>query len=90
MLWTVLYEKGLPWNCISLIRTGHMNTQLIPKRNGEIGSSMRNNKGVFQGGPLSTTLFIIYFDIVMTDYIDELPEDIRHSTAHPHCKSRES
>ena len=72
LLWEILYEKGLPRDCIRLIRMGHTDSQLRPKYKGAIGTSTHNNRGVFQGSPISAMLFIIYFDSMMKDYAQNL------------------
>ena len=68
ILRTILYEKGIPWNFIKQIRSGHMGNKLCPKYKGITGSQMYNNKGVFHGSPVSATMFIIYLDHLMGKY----------------------
>ena len=67
ILWAILYGKGVPWNLIKQIRSGHKANKLCPKYNGVIGPQMYNNKGVFQGSPISAMRFIIYFDQLIGD-----------------------
>ena len=79
LLWAILYERGLPSNLIKIIRMGHQGTKLRPKNNGIIGEKVINNKGVFQGSPLSAYLFIIYIESMMEDYNNSLkPETIQN------------
>ena len=78
LIWAILYGKGLPWDCIRLIRMGHTNNQLCPKYKGAIGASTHNNRGVFQGSPPSAMLFITYFDSMMSDYTQNLKGEIEH------------
>ena len=66
--WTALYKKGLPEPMIRRIRMGHEDTKLRPKAKGTLGKKQINNKGVFQGSPLSALLFIIYFDHMLEMY----------------------
>ena len=65
ILRTILYERSLPSNIIKIIRMGHQRTTLKPKNNGVLGKSKKNNKGVVQGIPLSSYLFIIYAERMM-------------------------
>ena len=71
LLRTVLYKKGLPEKMIKRLRMGHENTKLRPKAKGNLGKKQINNKGVFQGSPLSALLFIIYFDHMLEMYTKE-------------------
>ena len=73
-LLTVLAEKGLPINMIKIIEIMHRNTQLRPKQNNKLGSSIENNTGCFQGSPLSALVFIIYADEMMEKYEEYLKE----------------
>ena len=59
ILWAKLYEDGLPFNIAKTIKMAHEGNKLIPKCDGYIGKSGNNNKGIFQGSPLSSTLFAI-------------------------------
>ena len=68
ILWTILYKKGLPWDMIKQIKSGHMGNRLCPKYKGMIGPQMYNNKGVAQGSPLSPMVFIIYYGHMVEDY----------------------
>ena len=62
ILWAILYEKGVPWDLIKQIRSGHLGNKLYPKYKGTVGAQVYNDKWVFQGSPISAILFIIYFD----------------------------
>ena len=64
----ILYESGLPSNLIKIIRMGHIGTCLRAKNVGRIGRKTENNKGAFQGSPLSAFLFIIYAENMMGYY----------------------
>ena len=68
LLWTTLYKKGLPWEMITHIRSGHQNTTLRPKIKNKYGNATQNNVGVFQWSAISALLFIIYQDDMMEDY----------------------
>ena len=72
VMWTILYESGLPENLIKIIQIGHNGIKLCAKNNGKIGSKVNNNKGVFQGSPLSAFLFIIYIESMMEKYESKL------------------
>ena len=67
-IWTVLYEKGIPWEMIARLRMCHMGNKLCPKYRGAMGKYIYKNKGVFQGIPIRAMLFIIYFDDIMAKY----------------------
>ena len=56
---------------------GHLGTNLKPKSNGQLGNSVKNNnnKGVFQGSPLSAFLFIIYAESTMGEYGNNLKNE---------------
>jgi len=61
-----------------MIRVRHQGTTLQPESNGVIGSKVKNNKGVFQGSPLSAYFFIIYAESMMGEYGNSLkPETIQ-------------
>ena len=45
ILWTVLYEVGLPINFIKMLKMGHEGNKLKPKCDGYIGQGGRNNNG---------------------------------------------
>ena len=77
ILWTTLYEKGLPWDLIKQIRSGHCGNYLAPKYKGKIGGKINNNKGVFQGSPISPLLFIIYFAHVLENYEEKLVKNYK-------------
>ena len=77
VLWTTLYESGIPINFINNIRAGHMNNALRPKVNGEQGTRQSNNTGVSKGSPLSALLFIISAERMMQSYSDKLPQMIK-------------
>ena len=77
ILWAVLYEQGLPINLIRIIKLGNKGTCLRAKNNGKVGNKTENNKGVFQGSPLSAFLFIIYDERMMQDYVNNLNNDTR-------------
>merc|ERR1712112_158607 len=79
ILWTVLYEKGLPWDFIKQLRSGHLGNQLCPKYKGFIGTKCYNNKGVFQGNPISAMVFIIYFAKLVEHYELNLDKEIKES-----------
>ena len=75
--WAKLYESGLPRNFIRLLKMGHEGNRLQPKCDGYIGNYETNNKGVFQGSPLSATLFKIYAEQMIKPYNKNLPDTIR-------------
>ena len=65
---------------------GHEGNKLIPKCDGYLGESENNNKGVFQGSPLSATLYIIYGGQMVKRYNTNLPQEIQNNT--PPLKTR--
>ena len=67
-LWWILYEKGLPIKFIDLLIKGHSGNTLVGKINGVHSREINNDKGVFQGSPLSALLYIIYGDGIMGEY----------------------
>ena len=67
LLWTTLYQKGIPEETIRHIRRRHTVTKLAPKYKGKYGKINENNIGVFQGSSISALLFIIYLDDMMDD-----------------------
>ena len=77
ILWAILYEKGVPWELIKQIRSGHKGNKLCPKYKGVLGPQMYNNKGVFQGSPISAMLFIIYFDHLIGQYEKQLSQQYK-------------
>ena len=87
ILWPKLCEAGLPLNFIRTIKVGHEGIKLTPKCGGYIGKSEDNNKGVFQGSPLSATLFIIYAEQMMKQYQENLPT---HTKRNAHNENKES
>ena len=68
MLRATLARTGLPREWIREIRAGHTNNTLRPKIQGQLGGKIKNDKGVFQGSPLSALLFIIYQNEMMEEY----------------------
>ena len=68
----VLYEKGLPIKIINGIIKGHGNNLLQGNHNGTRGRKVNNNKGVFQGSPISALLYIIFAGGIMDGYEKEL------------------
>merc|ERR1711990_1206622 len=68
---TILAKKGIPEYILKLIYIAHKNTTLAPKQKNQIGKTIKNNNGCFQGSPLSALIFIIYADEMMEDYEKE-------------------
>ena len=68
ILWAILYGRGAPSSFVKIIRTGHLGTNIKPKSNGPLGNSVRNNKDVSQGCPLSAYLFIMYAESMVGEY----------------------
>ena len=77
ILWTVLYEKGIPWDMVKQLRMGHIGNKLRPKYKGNKGTYMYNNKGVSQGSPISAMLFIIYFDSLIENMKTNSPHKLQ-------------
>ena len=71
-LWWTLYRKGLPIRLINFIINGHSDNTLSGRHNGNIGKAVNNDKGVFQGSPISALLYIIFADGIMEEYKEEL------------------
>ena len=67
ILWKKLYEAGLPIDFVKILKIGHEGNKLRPKCDGYTGNG-ENNKGVFQGSPISATIFIIYAERTMGRY----------------------
>ena len=63
-----------------MLKMGHEGNKLLPKCDGYIGQIGKNNKGVFQGIPLSATLSIIYDEQMMTQYQDNIPKKAKDNT----------
>ena len=74
--------KGLPRRYIRALQQGHNGKQLRPKLDGQLGEKI-NNKGVPQGIPLSAQLFVIYFDSMLPDYDNALPDNIKTHNKKP-------
>ena len=70
-LWRILYEKGLPIKTIQQIIIGRSGNSLFGKHNGVLGAKV-DNKGVFQGSPISALLYIIYAGNLMMEYKNEI------------------
>ena len=68
----ILNEKGVPIKLIHRVFKGHDANLLQGKRNAAMGVAIRNNKGVFQGVPISAVLYITIADGVMGEYENEL------------------
>ena len=73
-LWWILYEKGVPIKLIEIIIKGHTDNTLAGKLNGELSNEIENDKGVFQGSPISALLYIIFADGIMDEYKNELKQ----------------
>ena len=71
-LWWILYEKGMPIKLIDIIIKGHTDNTLVGKLNGLFSNEINNDKGVFQGSPISALLYIILADGIMDEYKTEL------------------
>ena len=79
ILWTELYEGGIPIEFVQTLRIGHEGNILRPKCDGYIGKGETNNKGVFQGIPLSATLFIIYAGRMIEQYNLNITQEIKNN-----------
>ena len=55
---------------------GHIGTKLCANHEGVLRKGTQNNKGVFQGSPISALLFIIYFDTVINKYGRNIPQQM--------------
>ena len=77
ILWTKLYEAGIPIEFAQTLRIGHEGDILRPKCDGYIGKDETNNKGVFQGSPMRATLFIIYAERMIAQYNLNLAQEIK-------------
>ena len=49
------------------------------KKDGQRGKRYRQHQGAFQGRPLSDQLFTIYFDAMINDYDNALPDEIKQT-----------
>ena len=61
-------RKGIPVKLTHNITQRHRVNILHGKHDGQLGRKINNNKGVFQGSPISSLLYIIFVDGVMNDY----------------------
>ena len=57
---------------IDIIIKGHTENTLVGKIDGKFGKEVVNNKGVSLGSPISALLYIIFADIIMGSYKEEL------------------
>ena len=65
-------RKGIPTKPIRNIIQGHHGNILQGKHDGQLGREIHNNKGVFQGIPISALLYIIFADGAMGEYKKEI------------------
>ena len=69
---------------------GHGGNNHITMRDGYIGKSENNNKGVSQGIPLSATVLIIYDGQMMNQYDDDISNRLKSEAHLTKIKSRTS
>ena len=79
ILWTILYESGMPRRYIRELPQWRNGAKLRSKIDGILGTAIIKNRGVFHGIPLSAQLFEIYFGAMFNDYDNALPEEIKHT-----------
>ena len=83
ILWTKLYEAGIPIDFAQTLRIGHEGNILRPKCDGYIGNGGTNNKRVPHGSPMSATLFIIYAERMIEQYNTNLTQNIKNNQQTP-------
>ena len=71
-------RKGVPWRYIRAIKQGRAGTQARQKLYGQLGEKI-SNKGASQGIPIRAKLFAIYFDAMLQDYDNALPDKIKQA-----------
>ena len=67
-LWRILYGKGPLLEILRKIIQGRTGNIPHGENDGELGAEIINNKGAFQGSPISALLYITYADAVMAEY----------------------